>query len=349
MKKTYTNSTNTNKNEKLEATLKKLEEGVKVFQSSEEYRNYLKTMAKFHNYSFNNSLLIFLQKPDATYCAGFTTWKALGRYVKAGEKGLVILAPAFKKTEVELLNKDGTPQLDADGKPVTEVHTIPRYKVTTTFDYSQTDGKPLPKIGEELTGSVKDYQRLFDAIKQVAEDKGVSVGFEDIKGGSKGYYHLKEDRIAIKSGMSEVQNIKTLCHELCHSRLDRLDLKDDAGLKADRHGREIRAESCAFVIADHFGIDTSDYSFAYVTSWATGRDFKELREQMDNIRKVASEIITETEAILGKEMEQTKDATISVALVPVSDIPTALVPVSSVVDIPKQRPATKTKQPVLAR
>ena len=349
MKKTLTNSLNTNKNEKLEATLKKLEDGVKIFQNSEEYKSYLKTMSKFHNYSFNNSLLIFLQKPDASYCAGFTTWKALGRYVKPGEKGLVILAPAFKKTEVEVLNKDGSPQLDADGKPVTEIHTIPRYKTTTTFDYSQTDGKPLPQIGKELTGSVEDYQRLFDAIKQVAEDKGVSVGFEDIKGGSKGYYHLKEDRIAIKSGMSEVQNIKTLLHELTHSRLDRLDLKDDAELQADRHGKEVRAESCAFVISDHFGIDTSEYSFAYVTSWATGRDFKELREQMDNIRKVASEIITETEAILGKGMEQTKNATISVALVPVSDIPVALVPVSSVVDPFKQRTAIKTKQPALVR
>lgn len=349
MKKTYTKSTNINKNEKLEATLKKLEDGVKIFQNSEEYRNYLKTMAKFHNYSFNNSLLIFLQMPEATHCASYTTWKSLGRFVKANEKGLAILAPAFKKTEVEVLNKDGTPQLDADGKPLTEVHTIPRYKVVTTFDYSQTDGKPLPKIGEELSGSVKDYQRLFDAIKQVAEAKGVTVGFEDIKGGSKGYYHLKEDRIAIKSGMGQVQTIKTFLHELTHSRLDRLDLKDDEELKADRHGREVRAESCAFVIADHFGLDTSSYSFPYVVSWATGRDFKELREQMDNIRKVASEIITETEAILGKEMEQTKDATISVALVPVVNKPTALVPVSSVVDIPKQRTATKTKQPVLAR
>jgi antirestriction protein ArdC len=290
--------------EKVDAALKKLDEGVRIFQDSDEFKAYLKTMAKFHNYSVNNSILIYLQKPDATYCAGFTTWKSMGRYVKAGEKGISILAPAFKKKEVDVKNQDGTPILDADGNPKKEEKIIPRYKVTTTFDYSQTEGKELPEILSELKGEVPDYENLFGALKNVAEEKGVSVGFEDIPSGAKGYYSLSDNRIAIKNGMSEMQNLKTLAHEITHSRLDNLDRKEEAGLKTDRYGKETRAEATAFVVCSHFGIDTSDYSFAYLNTWTKDREFKDLTGQMENIRTEANAIITEAEAYLGRMPEQ---------------------------------------------
>jgi antirestriction protein ArdC len=228
----------------------------------------------------------------------------MGRYVKAGEKGISILAPAFKKKEVDVKNQDGTPILDADGNPKKEEKIIPRYKVTTTFDYSQTEGKELPEILSELKGEVPDYENLFGALKNVAEEKGVSVDFEDIPSGAKGYYSLTDNRIAIKNGMSEMQNLKTLAHEITHSRLDNLDRKEEAGLKTDRYGKETRAEATAFVVCSHFGIDTSDYSFAYLNTWTKDREFKDLTGQMENIRTEANAIITEAEAYLGRMPEQ---------------------------------------------
>lgn len=301
--KKKTKDKNRNFNQKLDETLQKLEESVKVFQDSEQLKEYLRCMAKFHNYSIYNSLLIYVQKPEATRCGSFTTWKSMNRFVKAGEKGITILAPAFKKIEVEKHNPDGTPVLDKDGKPETETHTVPRYKATTTFDVSQTDGEPLPEIVSELKGDVSDYQILFDTAKKVA---GIPVEFEDIPSGAKGYYNFVENRIAIKAGMSEEQTLKTLFHEIAHSKLDNLDLRDDEKLKTNRLGKETRAEAVAFVVSDRFGIDTSEYSCGYLVSWSSGKELKELREQMETIRKTASEIITDMEKILYKDLEQNK-------------------------------------------
>lgn len=339
--KKKTNDKNTNFQEKLNQTLEKLEEGVKIFQDSEQFKDYLRCMSKFHNYSVNNSLLIYMQMPEATHCASFTTWKSLNRFVKKDEKAITILAPAFKKIEVEKQNPDGTPMIGKDGKPEKEVHTIPRYRATSTFDVSQTDGEPLPEIVSELKGDVTDYQILFDTAKEVC---GIPVEFEDIQSGAKGYYNFVENRIAIKSGMSEEQTLKTLFHEIAHSKLDNLDLRDDEELKTNRLGKETRAEATAFVVADHFGIDTSEYSFGYITSWSSGKELKELREQMETIRKTASEMITDMEKILYKDLEQNKTED------NVIDLPTPAEPLSHAVgetaSVGKQTKAkkqTKTK------
>ena len=204
----------------------KLEQGIKELFESERFKEYLRTMSKFYNYSFNNTLLIAMQKPEATLVAGYTAWQRnFDRHVMKGEKGIRILAPAPYKTQMEMEKidpKTQKPVLDADGKPVTEMVEVmrPAFKVVSVFDVSQTEGKELPDIVvDELKGTVENYTAFFEALRQISP---VPIGFEDISGGAKGYYHLEDRRIAIQKGMSEIQTVKTAIHEIAHAKLHAL-------------------------------------------------------------------------------------------------------------------------------
>ena len=274
----------------------RLETGIQELFESERYKAYLTTMSKFHSYSFNNTLLIAMQ--GGQLVAGYNKWRDdFHRNVKKGEKAIKILAPApFKaKKEVQKLDAQGRPVMGKDGKPVTEVQEIqvPAFKIVSVFDVSQTEGEPLPSIGvEELTGSVERYGEFFKALEQTSP---VPIGFEDIPGGSHGYYHLTEKRIAIQEGMSELQTLKTAIHEIAHAKLHAIDPEAPAIEQADRpdsRTREVQAESVAYAVCQHYGLDTSDYSFGYVAGWSSGKDLKELKASLETIRTTAHELIT---------------------------------------------------------
>ena len=284
--------------QKVQEITEKLEQGIKELFESEKYKTYLNTMSKFHNYSFNNTMLIAMQKPDATLVAGFKAWqKNFDRHVKKGEKGIRILAPAPYKIKEEQEKLDpvtGEIMLDKNGMPITEEVEIkiPAFRVVPVFDVSQTDGKELPDIGvNELLGSVEDYEDFMQALTEVSP---VPITYEDIDGDAKGYFHTTDHRIALQEGMSQSQTVKTFIHEVAHAKLhDREQNQDiDAILDKDRNTKEVEAESVAYTVCQHFGIDTSDYSFGYIAGWSSDRDMKELKSSLDTIRKTASELIT---------------------------------------------------------
>ena len=284
--------------QKVQEITEKLEQGIKELFESEKYKTYLNTMSKFHNYSFNNTMLIAMQKPDATLVAGFKAWqKNFDRHVKKGEKGIRILAPAPYKIKEEQEKLDpvtGEIMIDKNGMPITEEVEIkiPAFRVVPVFDVSQTDGKELPDIGvNELSGSVEDYEDFMQALTEVSP---VPITYEDIDGDAKGYFHTTDHRIAIQEGMSQSQTVKTAIHEVAHAKLhDREQNQDiDAVLEKERNTKEVEAESVAYTVCQHFGIDTSDYSFGYIAGWSSDQDMKELKSSLDTIRKTASELIT---------------------------------------------------------
>ena len=297
-----------NSAERMKEITDRLETGIQELFESERYKAYLTTMSKFHSYSFNNTLLIAMQ--GGQLVAGYNKWRDdFHRNVKKGEKAIKILAPApFKaKKEVQKLDAQGRPVMGKDGKPVTEVQEIqvPAFKIVSVFDVSQTEGEPLPSIGvEELTGSVERYGEFFKALEQTSP---VPIGFEDIPGGSHGYYHLTEKRIAIQEGMSELQTLKTAIHEIAHSKLHAIDPEAPAIEQADRpdsRTREVQAESVAYAVCQHDGLDTSDYSFGYVAGWSSGKDLKELKASLETIRATAHELITTIDGHLAQLQQQ---------------------------------------------
>ena len=297
-----------NSAERMKEITDRLETGIQELFESERYKAYLTTMSKFHSYSFNNTLLIAMQ--GGQLVAGYNKWRDdFHRNVKKGEKAIKILAPApFKaKKEVQKLDAQGRPVMGKDGKPVTEVQEIqvPAFKIVSVFDVSQTEGEPLPSIGvEELTGSVERYGEFFKALEQTSP---VPIGFEDIPGGSHGYYHLTEKRIAIQEGMSELQTLKTAIHEIAHSKLHAIDPEAPAIEQADRpdsRTREVQAESVAYAVCQHYGLDTSDYSFGYVAGWSSGKDLKELKASLETIRATAHELITTIDGHLAQLQQQ---------------------------------------------
>ena len=303
--------------EKLKEITDRLEHGITELFESERYREYLRGMSKFHNYSINNTLLIAMQKPDASLVAGFSAWKNnFGRNVMKGQKGIKIIAPSPYKVKQEMKKIDPhtqQPIIGKDGKPVTEEKeiTIPAYKVVSVFDVSQTEGKELPDIaGDELTGDGERYRDFFAALEKTSP---VPIGFEQIPGSSHGYYHLEDKRIAIQEGMSELQTLKTAIHEIAHAKLHDIDLnapENEQQPRVDRRTREVEAESVAYTVCQHYGLDTSDYSFGYVAGWSSGRELSELKSSLETIRSAAAEIINsidETLAELSKaqDMEQT--------------------------------------------
>ena len=280
--------------ERMKEITDRLETGIQQLFDSDRYKAYLTTMAKFHNYSFNNTLLIAMQ--GGQLVAGFNKWKdTFHRTVKKGEKGIKILAPApYKvKQKTEKRDEQGKSILDKDGKPLTEEKTvqIPAFKVVSVFDVSQTEGEPLPSIAvNELSGSVQDYQDFFKALEQASP---VPIGFEDIEGGAHGYFHLLDNRIAIQEGMSQLQTIKTAIHEIAHAKLHAIDPTDpEQTNRPDSRTREVQAESVAYAVCQHYGLDTSDYSFGYVAGWSSGKDLKELKASLETIRATAHELIT---------------------------------------------------------
>ena len=290
----------------------KLEKGVKDVFQSDKYKQFLNVMAKFPRYSVNNTMLIMMQRPDAQLCQSFTGWKQMGRYVKKGEKGISILAPAPYKIEREQIKLDdkGRPVFDADGEPVKEKVevTIRAFKVVKTFDLAQTDGKELPMIGpNELVGSIDGYPKLLQALQEISP---VPVSFELIDGGAKGYYNLENKSIVIQDGMSEVQTIKTLLHEMAHQKLHDKDTVPEAK-DITRNGKEVEAERVAYVVCQHYGINTSDYSFSYVAGWSEGKETPELKTSLDKIRQTASEFIYQIDQrmeVLMAEKEQVQEA-----------------------------------------
>uniref|UniRef100_UPI0022E095CE LPD25 domain-containing protein n=1 Tax=Enterocloster aldenensis TaxID=358742 RepID=UPI0022E095CE len=289
----------------------RLETGIQELFESERYKAYLTSMAKFHSYSFNNTLLIAMQ--GGQLVAGYNKWRDdFHRNVKKGEKAIKILAPApFKaKKEVPKLDAQGKQVIGRDGKPVTEVQEVqvPAFKIVSVFDVSQTEGEPLPSLGvEELTGGVEQYQDFFKALEQTSP---VPIGFEDIPGGSHGYYHLTEKRIAIQEGMSELQTVKTAIHEIAHSKLHAIDPEAtpaEQAARPDSRTREVQAESVAYAVCQHYGLDTSDYSFGYVAGWSSGKDLQELRASLETIRATAHELITAIDGHLA-ELQQQRQA-----------------------------------------
>lgn len=300
--------------QKVKEITDKLEAGLKELFESEKYKSYLSTMSKFHNYSFNNTLLIAMQKPEATLVAGYQAWqKNFERHVNKGEKAIRILAPAPYKIKEERDKLDpvtGEMMFDENGMPQkeeTEV-TIPAFRAASVFDVSQTDGKPIPELEvNELLSTVEGYEDFVQALMNISP---VPIAFEDIPGDSKGYFSTAEKRIAVQENMSESQTLKTMVHEVAHSRLHDKEVNQSMDIPVkDRNTKEVEAESVAFTVCQHFGIDTSDYSFGYIAGWSSGRNMKELKSSLDTIRKTASELITGIEGAmqelqLNREMEQ---------------------------------------------
>ena len=310
---------NNTEKQRVQELTDKLEQGLQDLFNSDSYRNYLSTMSKFHNYSFNNTLLIAMQKPDATLVAGYKAWqKNFERHVNKGEKAIRLLAPAPYKIKEErdkidpvtqelLLDKDGNPQ-----KEEVEI-TIPAFRAVSVFDLSQTDGKPIPELtAKELLSDVEGYQDMIRAVEAISP---VPIELEEIAGDSKGYYDREAKRIAVQENMSESQTLKTMIHEVAHSKLHSKEVEQDEQMRKDRNTKEVEAESVAYTVCQHFGVDTSDYSFGYIAGWSSGRDTKELRSSMDTIRRTASELITGIEEQLQElqrdrevSQEQTKES-----------------------------------------
>ena len=310
---------NNTEKQRVQELTDKLEQGLQDLFNSDSYRNYLSTMSKFHNYSFNNTLLIAMQKPDATLVAGYKAWqKNFERHVNKGEKAIRIIAPAPYKIKEErdkidpvtqelLLDKDGNPQ-----KEEVEI-TIPAFRAVSVFDVAQTDGKPIPELAaKELLSDVEGYQDMIRAVEAISP---VPIELEEIAGDSKGYYDREAKRIAVQENMSESQTLKTMIHEVAHSKLHSKEVEQDEQMRKDRNTKEVEAESIAYTVCQHFGVDTSDYSFGYIAGWSSGRDTKELRASMDTIRRTASELITGIEEQLQElqrnrevSQEQTKES-----------------------------------------
>lgn len=293
--------------ERLKELTERLEQGVKDVFESKRYKEYLQVMSKFHSYSFNNTLLIAMQMPSATHVAGFSSWKnKFHRSVKRGETGIRIIAPAPYKIEEKMTATDpdtDITKLDENGEPeeVTVTRTVPCFKVVSVFDVSQTEGKELPKYMEsELSGDVADYEAMLWAI---TETSPVPVDYEDITNGANGYYSPNENRIAVKNGMSQMQTVKTLIHEVAHSMLHSKEALKERDIHPSRYEREVQAESVAFVVCSRYGIDTSDYSFGYVAGWSSGREVKELKDSLETIRSTAHTIIEGIDSALEKARE----------------------------------------------
>ena len=281
--------------ERIKELTEKLEEGVKAVFESDRYKEYLACMSKFHNYSLNNCLLISAQYPAATAVAGYRSWQQnFGRQVRKGEKAIKILAPCKYKVETEEKDENGDPKM----------MELTGFRVVSVFALEQTEGKELPSIGvDELSGDVKDYHKIINALVSISP---VPIRFEEIEGGAKGYYHDGEKRIAIQSGMSQAQTIKTLLHEVSHATYHTRDNVNPEH-PIDRRHKETEAESIAFCVGSALSIvDSGDYTFPYLASWASGKDTKELKDSLERIRSASDEMITAIDQSLQKQASREK-------------------------------------------
>ena len=296
------------KEQQMKEITERLEQGVKELFTSEMYTKYLRTMSQFHNYSFNNTVLIAMQKPESTLVAGYQTWqKKFKRQVKRGEKGIQIIAPApVRRKEVVEKVDPATNELviGKDGQPETEeiVTVIPRFRVTTVFDITQTYGEPLPELETpELTGNVENYEIFMQAVREVSP---VPIRFDKIEGDARGFYSNTDKEIVIREGMSEAQTMKTAVHEVTHAKLHDRDVMKELGEKKDRMTGEVEAESVAYTVCQYFGLDTSDYSFPYIAGWSSSQNMRELRASMDTIRRTAGEFIDSMAEVMQRLLQE---------------------------------------------
>lgn len=295
----------------MDSIMQSLESGVEELFTSNRYQEFLKTMAKFHNYSFNNTMLIAMQRPDATLVTSYKNWQSMGRQVMKGEKGITIIAPApYKKMkEKEVLDENQRPIMGTDGKPKTEKVevTVPHFKAVTVFDIAQTSGEPIQTLEPELlTAAVQDFDSFMQAIQKISP---VPIRFDEIDGNANGYYHNADKEIVIKKGLSESQTLKTAIHETAHAKLHDREIMESLGVEKDRLTKEVEAESVAYCVCSSFGLDTSDYSFPYIAGWSSSREMKEMKASMDVIRKTAGEMIdqlTEELEIILEEKQKTE-------------------------------------------
>lgn len=295
----------------MDSIMQSLESGVEELFTSNRYQEFLKTMAKFHNYSFNNTMLIAMQRPDATLVTSYKNWQSMGRQVMKGEKGITIIAPApYKKMkEKEVLDENQRPIMGTDGKPKTEQVevTVPHFKAVTVFDIAQTSGEPIQTLAPELlTAAVQDFDSFMQAIQKISP---VPIRFDEIDGNANGYYHKADKEIVIKKGLSESQTLKTAIHETVHAKLHDKEIMESLGVEKDRLTKEVEAESVAYCVCSSFGLDTSDYSFPYIAGWSSSREMKEMKASMDVIRKTAGEMIdqlTEELEIILEEKQKTE-------------------------------------------
>ena len=295
----------------MDSIMQSLESGVEELFTSNRYQEFLKTMAKFHNYSFNNTMLIAMQRPDATLVTSYKNWQSMGRQVMKGEKGITIIAPApYKKMkEKEVLDENQRPIMGTDGKPKTEKVevTVPHFKAVTVFDIAQTSGEPIQTLAPELlTAAVQDFDSFMQAIQKISP---VPIRFDEIDGNANGYYHNADKEIVIKKGLSESQTLKTAIHETAHAKLHDKEIMESLGVEKDRLTKEVEAESVAYCVCSSFGLDTSDYSFPYIAGWSSSREMKEMKASMDVIRKTAGEMIdqlTEQLEIILEEKQKTE-------------------------------------------
>ena len=310
-------------NEKIKELTEKLQAGIQELHDSEKYRDYLRTMAKFHHYSFNNSLLIWAQRPDATAVAGYRAWQTkFGRTVNPGAKGIMIYEPSsYKRTLREVVtDEDGNPVLDKDGNKVTrEVErTFPNFKISYCFAYEDTSGKPLPSIVSIVDKEVDNFNSVMNALQKVSP---APIRFDSVDGGANGYYNLLKREIVVKDTLPQAQKIKTAVHEVAHSILH--DKIDGLDLEATKREMEVSAESVAFVVCSWLGLDTSEYSFGYVGGWSAGKELKELQQKMEKIRTTASMIISGIDGelmqqvIVPEEIEEEREMLQSVTVVAV--------------------------------
>lgn len=299
--------TTKNRQEVLKDLTEQLEKSIQDFMESEKYKTFLSSIAKFHNYSLNNQILIAVQKPDSTLCAGYTTWQKQNRYVKKGEKGIRIICPAPYKKEYlkDVIDKTtGKPELLPDGRTKQEIvqKVIPFFKVGYVYDISQTEGQPLPEIADILEGDLDEgLKSLKEAMLQASP---VPVCFQPIDGETNGFYSPAAGEIVVDSTLSEKQSLKTLIHETAHALLHN---PEASSSQSTRETKEVEAESVAYVVCQYFGLDTSDYSFGYIAGWSSGKEVPELRASLENIRNTSNEIISNVEQILIKKetLEQT--------------------------------------------
>lgn len=295
----------------MDSIMQSLESGVEELFTSNRYQEFLKTMAKFHNYSFNNTMLIAMQRPDATLVTSYKNWQSMGRQVMKGEKGITIIAPApYKKMkEKEVLDENQRPIMGTDGKPKTEQVevTVLHFKAVTVFDIAQTSGEPIQTLAPELlTAAVQDFDSFMQAIQKISP---VPIRFDEIDGNANGYYHNADKEIVIKKGLSESQTLKTAIHETVHAKLHDKEIMESLGVEKDRLTKEVEAESVAYCVCSSFGLDTSDYSFPYIAGWSSSREMKEMKASMDVIRKTAGEMIdqlTEELEIILEEKQKTE-------------------------------------------
>ena len=291
--------------DKMKEITDRLEQGILGLYESDRYADYLRTMSKFHDYSLNNTILIAMQ--GGNLVKGYKQWeKEFDRHVKPGEKAIKILAPSpfTVKKQVEKIDPNTQkPVFDKDGKPVTEEKEIkiPAFRVVSVFDVSQTEGKELPTLTYELTGNVEQYKDFFAALEKTSP---FAMGFEALSGGVKGRCNYEEKRIIINEGMDELQNIKTAIHEIAHATLH--DIDKDAPERPDRRTREVQAESVAYAVCQHYGLDTSDYSFGYIAGWSSGKELAELKGSLETIRSTAASLIDTIDGHFA-EIQQAQD------------------------------------------